>query len=156
MIDADGVMARAEAILRVKLGNNASKAASRVAAEGLVGIHVSADGRLGAIIEVNCETDFVAKNEDFLDFVAELAGMVAVQAPADVGALSSLPCRDGTVETVRTTLVGKIGENLSIRRFARIEAKGRLASYIHGGARIGVLLDLVGGDEALGRDLAMH
>lgn len=156
LTEAAGDMAKAEDILRVKLGNKASKAASRIAAEGVVGIHVAADGRLGAIIEVNCETDFVAKNEDFLGFVTEIAGMVAEQAPADVAALSALPCRDGTVDSVRTALVGKIGENLSIRRFARIEAKGRLASYIHGGARIGVLVDLVGGDEALGRDLAMH
>ncbi|MFA7504670.1 MAG: translation elongation factor Ts [Burkholderiaceae bacterium] len=156
LIEADGDLAKAEDILRVKLGNKASKAASRIAAEGVVGIHLADDARLGAIIEVNCETDFVAKNEDFLAFVAELAGMVAASNPADVAALSALPCRDGTVESVRTALVGKIGENLSIRRFARVEAKGRLASYVHGGARIGVLLDLVGGDETLGRDLAMH
>src|SRR5690606_27271815 len=156
LTEADGDMAKAEDILRVKLGNKASKAASRIAAEGVVGIHVAPDARLGAIIEVNCETDFVAKNEDFLGFVAELAGMVAERDPADVAALSALPCRDGTVDSVRTALVGKIGENLSIRRFARMAAKGRLASYIHGGAKIGVLVDLVGGDEALGRDLAMH
>src|SRR5690606_26919359 len=147
---------KAEDILRVKLGNKASKAASRIAAEGVVGIHLADDGKLGAIIEVNCETDFVAKNEEFLEFVAALAAMVAEKNPADVAALSALPFRDGTVESVRTALVGRIGENITIRRFARLEAKGRLTSYVHGGSKIGVLVDVVGGDEALGRDLAMH
>lgn len=156
LAEAGGDMAKAEEILRVKLGNKASKAATRVTAEGVVGIHISADAKLGAILEVNCETDFVAKNDDFLGLVKNCAELVATKAPADVEALSALPLGDGTVESTRAALVGKIGENMSLRRFVRVEAKGQLLSYIHGGAKIGVLLDLVGGDEQLGKDLAMH
>ena len=156
LTEAGGDMAKAEEILRVKLGSKASKAASRVAAEGLVGVFIAAEAKLGAIIEVNCETDFVAKNEDFQAFTRGLAELVATQEPADVAALSALPLKGATVEATRTALVGKIGENLSIRRFARIEAKGRLTSYVHGGAKIGVLVDVTGGDESLAKDLAMH
>ena len=156
LTEAGGDLEKAEEILRIKLGNKASKAASRIAAEGVVAAHISTDGRLGALVEVNCETDFVAKNDDFLAFTAALARLVAEQKPADVAALSGLALDGVTVDERRKALVGKIGENLSIRRFERIEAQGRLASYIHGGAKIGVLVDLVGGDEALGRDLAMH
>lgn len=156
LTEAAGDMAKAEEILRVKLGSKASKAASRVTAEGIVATWVSPDRKLASIIEVNCETDFVAKNDDFLKFTADLAELVAQKAPADVEALSALPLEGQTVEAVRTALVGKIGENMSIRRFARIEAKGEVASYIHAGSRIGVLVDAVGGDEALGRDIAMH
>lgn len=156
LTEAGGDLGKAEEILRVKLGNKASKAASRVAAEGVVAAHVAADGRLGAIIEVNCETDFVAKNEDFLALAGALARLVAEQKPADVAALSALTLDGVTVEERRKALVGKIGENLSIRRFERVEAKGRLATYIHGGAKIGVMLDLVGGDEVMGKDIAMH
>lgn len=154
--EANGDMGKAEEILRVKLGSKASKAAGRIAAEGVVATHIAADQRLGAIVEVNCETDFVAKNEDFLAFVKNLAELVAKQNPADVSMLSGLSLHGATVESLRTALVGKIGENLSIRRFARIEAKGKLTSYIHPGAKIGVLVDVDGGDEALAKDLAMH
>ncbi len=154
LTEAGGDLGKAEEILRVKLGNKATKAASRLAAEGVVGIHMA--GAVGAIVEVNCETDFVAKNDDFLGFVRSLAELVVSRSPADVAALSALPLGAGTVESVRTALIGKIGENMSIRRFARVEAKGRLASYVHGGSRIGVLVDLVGADEALGKDIAMH
>ena len=156
LTEAEGDMARAEEILRVKLGNKATKAAARVAAEGVVGIHVSADGRNAAMVELNCETDFVAKNDDFLKLASDLATLVAERSPADVEALSALPMAGTTVDEYRKTLIGRIGENMSIRRFARIEAKGRIASYLHGGAKIGVLVDLVGGDETLARDLAMH
>ena len=156
LTEAGGDMAKAEEILRVKLGNKATKAAARVAAEGVVGIDISADGKLGSIIEVNCETDFVAKNDDFLALVQNCAGLVSASNPADVAALSALPLGEGTVESTRSALVGKIGENMSIRRFTRVEAKGQLFSYIHGGTKIGVLLDLVGGDEQLGKDIAMH
>jgi len=156
LTEAGGDMAKAEEILRVKLGNKATKAASRVTAEGVVGIHLSADGKLGSMVELNCETDFVAKNDDFVALAASLARLVAERDPADVDALSALPLDGGTVEAVRTALVGKIGENLSIRRFTRIAAQGRLASYVHGGSKIGVLVDVVGGDEALGKDIAMH
>ncbi|HEX5802055.1 MAG TPA: translation elongation factor Ts [Azospira sp.] len=156
LTEADGDMGKAEEILRVKLGNKATKAAARIAAEGIVGVSISADGKLGSIIEVNCETDFVAKNDDFLALVKGCAELVAAKNPADVAALSALPMGEGTVETTRAALVGKIGENMSLRRFVRVEAKGKLVSYIHGGAKIGVLLDLVGGDEQLGKDIAMH
>ncbi|WP_347247507.1 translation elongation factor Ts [Zoogloea sp.] len=154
--EAAGDMAKAEEILRVKLGNKASKAATRVTAEGIVGVYISADAKLGAMVEVNCETDFVAKNDDFLALVKNVAELVAVKNPADVDALSALDLNGQSVEEVRKALVGKIGENMSIRRFVRVEAKGAVANYIHGGAKIGVLIDLVGGDEALAKDLAMH
>lgn len=156
LTEAGGDLGKAEEILRVKLGNKASKAASRVAAEGLVGVYIAPGAKLGAIIEVNCETDFVAKNDDFQALVKSLAELVSSQNPADVAVLSGLTLSGATVEATRTALVGKIGENLSIRRFARIEAKGRLTSYVHGGAKIGVLLDVVGGDEQLAKDVAMH
>ena len=154
--EAHGDMEKAEEILRVKLGSKASKAAGRIAAEGVVATFIGGDLKLGSIVEVNCETDFVAKNEDFLAFAKNLAELAAKHNPADVAALSGLSLNDATVETIRTALVGKIGENVSIRRFARIEAKGKISQYIHGGAKIGVMVDLVGGDEALAKDLSMH
>ena len=153
--EAEGDMARAEEILRVRFGNKASKAAGRVAAEGSVGISVSADGKTGAMVEVNSETDFCAKNADFLAFIQSLVDTIAAQNPADVAAVAALNMGGSTVEDTRTQLIGKIGENISVRRFVRMEAKGKLASYVHGG-KIGVLVDLVGGDEALGKDIAMH
>jgi elongation factor Ts len=153
--EADGDMARAEEILRVRFGNKASKAAGRVAAEGTVGISISADGKTGAMIEVNSETDFCAKNDDFLAFVRDLAVAVANSNPADINAVTGLKMGGSTVEDVRTQLVGKIGENITPRRFIVVEAKGKLASYVHGG-KIGVLVDVVGGDEALAKDIAMH
>ena len=156
LTEAEGDLDKAEEILRVKLGNKATKAASRITAEGVVGINIAADGKEGAIIEVNCETDFVAKNDEFQALVKGCAELVASHNPADVAALSALPMGEGTVESTRTALVGKIGENMSVRRFVRVAAQGKLVSYIHGGAKIGVLLDLVGGDEQLGKDLAMH
>jgi elongation factor Ts len=154
--EANGDMAKAEEILRVKLGNKASKAASRIAAEGVVAIDIDSSGKLGAIVEINSETDFVAKNLDFVQFARDLAKLVATKNPADVRALSSVPLAGATVEAARTGLIGKIGENISIRRFARVEATGRLASYIHSGSKIGVLVDVVGGDAELAKDLAMH
>lgn len=156
LTEADGDLVKAEEILRVKLGNKASKAAARVTAEGIVSTYISADGKLAAIVEVNCETDFVAKNDDFLGFARSAAELVVTQNPADVAALSALSLQGSTVDAVRTALVGKIGENITIRRFERIEAKGKVAAYIHGGAKVGVLVDLVGGDEVLGKDIAMH
>ena len=156
MTEAGGDLVKAEDILRVKLGNKASKASSRVAAEGIVAVFVSADGKLGSILEVNCETDFVAKNEDFLGFAKKAAELVAAKNPADVAALSALPLDGSSVEAVRTALVGKLGENVSLRRFARVAAVGKLATYIHGGAKVGVLIDIAGGDDALAKDIAMH
>ncbi len=154
LTEAAGDMARAEEILRVKLGSKASKAASRVTAEGLIGLYISPDAKKGAVIEVNCETDFVAKNDDFVAFVANLAKLVATQGVADVVALSATPMSDGTVDSVRTALIGKIGENISIRRFKRYDTPNKLASYVHSG-KIGVLVDFSGADE-VGKDLAMH
>src|SRR5690606_16464816 len=116
LTEADGDMARAEEILRVKLGNKASKAAARVTAEGLIGLHVVADGKRGTLIEVNCETDFVAKNDDFIACINQVAQLVTDSNPADVAALNELAMGDGTVESTRSALVGKIGENISIRR----------------------------------------
>ena len=156
LTEAQGDMAKAEELLRVKLGSKASKAAARIAAEGIVGIYLSADGKLASMVEVNCETDFVAKNDDFLAFAREVAELVATKNPSDVAALSELPLNGSTVEAVRAALVGKIGENMSIRRFVRIEGAGKVASYVHGGSKIGVLVDVDGGDESLAKDLAMH
>jgi len=154
--EADGDLDKAEEILRVRLGNKASKAAGRVAAEGVVATFIAPGAKLGAIVEVNCETDFVAKSDEFLAFARRLAELVAARNPADVAALSALQLDGASVEQTRTALVGRIGENMSIRRFLRIEAKGKLTSYVHGGAKIGVLVDLIGGDEGLAKDLAMH
>ena len=156
LTEAGGDMAKAEEILRVKLGNKATKAASRVAAEGVVGMYLSADGKLGSVVDVNSETDFVAKNDEFIALAKGCAELVATRSPADVAALSALPMGEGTVESTRAALVGKIGENMSIRRFERIAAKGKLASYVHGGSKIGVMVDVTGGDEQLAKDLAMH
>ncbi len=155
LTEAEGDMTRAEEILRVRFGNKASKAAGRVAAEGTVGVFIAADGKSGAMIEVNSETDFCAKNEDFLKFVNELAVIVATKNPADINAVGDLAMRDSTVEGTRAQLVGKIGENITPRRFVCPSVKGKLASYIHG-SKIGVLVDLVGGDDTLAKDIAMH
>lgn len=155
LTEAEGDMARAEEILRVRFGNKASKAAGRVAAEGTVGISVTADGKTGTLIEVNSETDFCAKNEDFLKYVAELAEVVNANNPANIEAVAALPMRGATAEEARAQLVGKIGENITPRRFVRTAAKGKLASYVHG-SKIGVIVDLIGGDDALGKDIAMH
>jgi len=156
LTEAEGDMDRAEELLRVKLGSKASKASSRIAAEGVVAISVT--GTTGAIVEVNCETDFVTKNDSFLALAKSLAELVAKEAPADVDALAALPLRqDGfgpTVEDVRKGLIGKIGENMSIRRFQRYAGAGKLASYLHG-TRIGVLVEFEG-DEMAAKDVAMH
>ncbi|MDP3088987.1 MAG: translation elongation factor Ts [Methylotenera sp.] len=155
LTEAEGDMTRAEEILRVRFGNKASKAAGRVAAEGTVGVCISVDGKSGAMIEVNSETDFCAKNEDFLKFVNELASIVASSNVTDIAAVNALPMRDATVEETRAQLVGKIGENITPRRFVRPVVQGKLASYIHG-SKIGVLVDLIGGDDTLAKDIAMH
>ncbi|MEI7570655.1 MAG: translation elongation factor Ts [Alcaligenaceae bacterium] len=154
LTEAAGDMARAEEILRVKLGSKASKAAGRVTAEGLIGLYISPDAKQGAVLEVNCETDFVAKNDDFVAFVEALAKQVAGNDYADIAALSGSSLGGGTVESVRSALVGKIGENISIRRFQRYTTANKLSSYVHSG-RIGVLVEFSGADE-VGKDLAMH
>ena len=153
LTEAEGDMERAEELLRVKLGNKASKAASRVTAEGIITAHI--DGGVGSLVELNCETDFVGKNDDFLAFGKTVAELVAKNNPADVAALGALPLESSTVDAVRLALVGKIGENVSIRRFVRFESANKLASYLHG-TRIGVLVEFSGADEQVGKDVAMH
>jgi elongation factor Ts len=156
LAEAGGDMAKAEELLRIKSGAKASKAADRLAAEGVIGVHVAPDAKLAALVEVNCETDFVAKNEEFRAFATEIARVVARDNPSDVVKLAACKLASGdSVEGRRVALVQKIGENLSIRRFARRSAAGQIASYVHG-TRIGVLVDFTGGDAALGKDLAMH
>jgi len=156
LTEAGGDMDKAEELLRVKLGSKAGKAASRVAAEGVVAATV--EGSTGALIEVNCETDFVTKNDSFLAFAKSLSALVAEKNPADVAALAALPLsQDGfgpTVEDVRKGLIGKIGENMSIRRFKRYAGGGQLASYLHG-TRIGVIVEF-NGDAVAAKDVAMH
>jgi elongation factor Ts len=147
LTEAGGDLKKAEELLRIRSGAKASKAAARVAAEGVIGAWLSPDSTLGALAEVNCETDFVAKNEDFVAFAREVAEAVAKTNPADVPALASFEAR-------RQALVLKIGENISIRRFARLQATGQLALYLHG-SKIGVLVDLAG-PEDVAKDLAMH
>jgi elongation factor Ts len=155
LTEAAGDMDKAEEILRVRLGNKASKASARVTAEGLIGMYVSPDAKLGTLVEVNCETDFVAKNDDFIAFVNGMAKLISDANPASVEAIGALPYGDGTVESVRSALIGKIGENVGIRRFERVQANGRVASYVHSG-KIGVLVDYTGADENVGKDVAMH
>ncbi len=156
LTEADGNAERAEEILRVKLGNKAGKAASRITAEGVVSAVVS--GTTGALVEVNCETDFVSKNESFLAFCRACAQLVADKKPADVAALSSLAYTQDsfgpTLEDVRKGLIGKIGENMAIRRFQRFADGGKLASYLHG-TRIGVIVEFEG-DAVAAKDVAMH
>ncbi|GIZ51189.1 translation elongation factor Ts [Noviherbaspirillum aridicola] len=153
LTEADGDMARAEEILRVKLGSKASKAASRVTAEGVVAAYI-ANG-VGALIEVNCETDFVTKNEEFIGLANAAVKLVAEKNPADVAALSALDAGGKTLDEVRSALVGKIGENMSFRRFKRYETGSKLVSYLHG-TRIGVIVEFDAADEQVGKDVAMH
>ncbi|MBI5919204.1 MAG: elongation factor Ts [Nitrosomonadales bacterium] len=156
LVETNGDAKAAEELLRIKSGAKATKAASRVAAEGVVNSFVTADGKTGAVVEVNCETDFVAKNDDFVAFAKNVAQTVAESDPADIAALLELPLANasGSVEEVRKALVMKLGENVSIRRFARYATSGKLATYLHG-SKIGVLLDFTG-EDALGRDISMH
>jgi elongation factor Ts len=149
LMETGGDLKKAEELLRIRSGAKASKAAGRIAAEGVVGTYVSPDGRTGALVELNSETDFVAKNDDFVAFAQSLAEMAAKQNPKDLPALVS-----PKVEERRQALVQKIGENISIRRFRRMQATGKLALYVHG-AKIGVLVDYEGPEE-VGRDLGMH
>ncbi|MBC7803766.1 MAG: elongation factor Ts [Candidatus Parcubacteria bacterium] len=150
LAEAGGDLKKAEELLRIKSGAKASKAAGRVAAEGVIGTYLSPDAKLGSLVELNCETDFVAKNDDFLAFAQVLAELVATKNPADIAALAAYP----GVETQRQALVQKIGENMTIRRFAQLQTNAKLSQYVHSG-RIGVLVDYEGDDEAA-RDVAMH
>jgi elongation factor Ts len=156
LTETNGDFKAAEDLLRIKSGAKAGKAASRVAAEGVIACHMSADGKTGALVEVNCETDFASKNEDFVAFAKALAQLVAESNPADAAALADAKLPSGeTVEDARKALVMKVGENMTVRRFVRYQTAGKLAAYLHG-SRIGVLVDLDGGDEQLGKDIAMH
>jgi elongation factor Ts len=156
LTEASGDLVKAEELLRIRSGAKASKAAARVAAEGVVGIAVTQDAKTAAMVELNCETDFVAKNEAFRAFANEIAQLVVREHAGDVAALSGRSLASGeTIEARRVALVQKIGENITLRRFVRLDAQGRVASYVHG-TRIGVLVDYTGGNEALGKDLAMH
>ena len=152
LTEADGDMAKAEEILRVKLGSKAGKAASRVTAEGVITAFIN--GTTGALVEVNCETDFVSKNDDFLALSNACAQLVAEKNPADVAALSALPYAGKTVEEVRAELIGRIGENMSLRRLTRFSGDSKLVSYLHG-TRIGVMVEYTGDDTAA-KDVAMH
>jgi elongation factor Ts len=158
LVESNGDFKVAEEQLRIKSGAKASKAASRVTAEGLVSTFIAADGKTGSVVEVNCETDFVAKNDDFKAFAKNVAETVAKNNPADVEALSGMAIANGSgsVEETRKALVMKLGENIAVRRFERYATTaGKLSSYLHG-SKIGVLLDFTGGDEAMGRDICMH
>ncbi|MEQ1813999.1 MAG: translation elongation factor Ts [Candidatus Nitrotoga sp.] len=156
LMETNGDFKAAEEFLRIKSGAKASKAASRVAAEGVVSIFVSANGKTGALVEVNCETDFMAKNDVFVAFAKEVAQAIVERDSADVTALAAAKLASGSsVEETRAALVMKLGENINIRRFVRYSTAGKLAAYLHG-SRIGVLVDYSGGNDVLGKDLAMH
>ncbi|HXF80188.1 MAG TPA: translation elongation factor Ts [Usitatibacter sp.] len=153
--EAGGDIRKAEELLRIKSGAKASKAAGRVAADGAIATWLSPDGKVGALVEVNAETDFVAKNPDFAQFGASLAELVGKHNPKDVEALSQMKIGGETVESARQKLVQKIGENITVRRFERIEAGGKLVQYVHPGSKVAVLVDLEGA-EAVAKDVAMH
>ena len=155
LTEVDGDLQKAEELLRVKFGNKASKVSSRVAAEGLISIAISTDSKNGAIVEINSETDFCAKNDEFIKFCQDVSNATLQSRPSDIDSLKNVEMNGVSVEESRSSLVGKIGENISPRRFALVEANGNLFSYLHGG-KIGVLLDLSGGNEDLGKDIAMH
>ena len=153
LTEAAGDAVRAEEILRVKLGSKASKASSRITAEGVVASYMA--GGIGALVEVNCETDFVTKNDEFLALANACAKLIAQKNPADVAALLALPLDGKTVDEQRAALIGRIGENMSIRRFKRFDTGSKLTSYLHG-TRIGVMVEFDGADEQVGKDVAMH
>jgi len=155
LTEADGNMTRAEEILRVRFGNKASKAAGRIAAEGVVSAYITKDGKFGSLLEVNSETDFCAKNEEFLNFTNKVVQVIVEQKLKVLDGLGDVKIDDITIEELRTQLIGKIGENITPRRFINLSAKGSLYSYIHG-SKLGVILDLESGNEELGKDIAMH
>ena len=152
LVEAEGDAAKAEEILRIKSGNKASKMAGRVVAEGIIGSFV--EGGVGALVEVNCETDFVAKDPTFLALAAAAAKAVVVANPADVEALSAVEIDGQSVEDIRKAAIAKLGENMTIRRFVRYQTEGAIATYLHG-AKIGVIVDFAG-EEQVGKDVAMH
>ncbi|GLR14295.1 translation elongation factor Ts [Chitinimonas viridis] len=154
LVEADGDLKAAEEALRIKSGNKASKVAGRTAAEGTVAAFVQ--GNIGALAEVNCETDFVGKDAGFLAFAQAAAEAIVAGNPADVEALGAVKTASGeTVEELRKAIIAKLGENINVRRFVRFETQGQLATYLHG-SKIGVVVDMTGGDAVLGKDIAMH
>jgi elongation factor Ts len=154
LTEADGDPVKAEELLRVKLGSKASKASSRITAEGVVATYIA--GNTGAMVEINCETDFVTKNDEFIGFSKAVAKLIAEKNPADLDALSALTIEGSTsVEAKRAELIGRIGENMTIRRFKFFKTDGKLTSYLHG-TSIGVVVEFVGADEQVGKDVAMH
>jgi elongation factor Ts len=155
LAETDGDMDKAEQLLRIRSSGRASKAAARVAAEGVIGAFMASSGKAGAMVELNCETDFVARNADFVAFAQALARVVTDADPADVAALAALPLDGGTVESARQALVQKLGENIAVRRFVRVATAAKLAQYVHGG-RIGVTVTYEGGDEETGKFVALH
>ncbi len=153
LTEANGDAVKAEEILRVKLGSKASKAASRITAEGVVAAYIA--GNVGALVEVNCETDFVTKNDEFIALANACVKLVAENDPADLAALAALPLDGKTVDEKRAELIGRIGENMSIRRFQRFQTDAKLSAYLHG-TRIGVMVDFAAADDQVGKDVAMH
>lgn len=156
LVETEGDIKKAEELLRIKSGNKASKMAGRTAAEGIVAISITADKKIGAAVEVNCETDFVAKDEGFVKFANDIAEAVVANPSATAENIAEVKLANGqTVEEARKALIAKLGENMTVRRFVRYATEGHLSSYLHG-SKIGVLVDLTGGDDALGKDIAMH
>lgn len=156
LVETAGDMKAAEELLRIRSGIKASKASGRIAAEGMIGAHIATDGKSGALVEVNCETDFVSRNEDFGNFAKSLAQLVTTKNITDLEVITKSTLSDGrNTEESRKELVMRLGENISVRRCVRHTTQGRLALYLHG-SKIGVIIDYTGGDEALGKDLAMH
>lgn len=156
LVEVDGDIKKAEELMRIKSGNKASKMAGRTAAEGVVAISITADKKSGAIVEVNCETDFVAKDEGFVKFANDVAAAVVANPAATIENIAEVKLASGeTVEEARKALIAKLGENMTVRRFVRSTTSGELASYLHG-AKIGVLVDVTAGHDQLGKDIAMH
>lgn len=156
LVEVDGDIKKAEELMRIKSGNKASKMAGRTAAEGIVAISITADKKSGAIVEVNCETDFVAKDEGFVKFANDIAAAIVANPSATIENIAEVKLASGeTVEEARKALIAKLGENMTVRRFVRNTTSGELASYLHG-AKIGVLVDVTAGQDQLGKDLAMH
>ncbi|MEN9945838.1 MAG: hypothetical protein RLZZ293_224 [Pseudomonadota bacterium] len=156
LVEADGDIKKAEELLRIKSGAKASKMAGRTAAEGVIVVALSDDKKSGAVVEINCETDFVAKDEGFVKFANDIAKAVLADANATIENIAEVKLSSGeTVEEARKAIIAKLGENMSVRRFVRYATEGQLAAYLHG-SKIGVVVDFAGADESLGKDIAMH
>lgn len=149
LVEAKGDLEEAEVVLRKRGMASAAKKSARSAKQGLIGVQISSEGKLGVLVEVNCESDFVARTEEFQQMVASMGALVAEKAPADVAALMATPTVEGpTVEEMLKGKIAKIGENMVIPRFARCEAAGVLGSYVHPGSQLAVLVDVTSSDAA--------